>query len=119
MRISDWSSDVCSSDLYNLRSVAGLSVEKQLQRLQMLVEVERTNHRNDFPGRQSGHQSTSAARCSRGRIEEHTMLLGRSTVLKHMACRTDASERSEERRVGKECVSTCRSRCSRDHSKKK
>src|SRR3546814_15546337 len=82
MRISDWSSDLCSSDL-----------EKQLQRLQMLVEVERTNHRNDFPGRQSGHQSTSAARCSRGRIEEHTMLLGRSTVLKHMACRTEDRKR--------------------------
>src|SRR3546814_17116039 len=27
--------------------------------------------------------------------------------------------RSEERRVGKECVSTCRSRCSPYHSKKK
>src|SRR3546814_19592540 len=26
--------------------------------------------------------------------------------------------RSEERRVGKECVSTCRSRCSQYHSKK-
>src|SRR3546814_14759979 len=25
------------------------------------------------------------------------------------------SERSEERRVGKECVSTCRSRCTPDH----
>src|SRR3546814_13691578 len=28
-------------------------------------------------------------------------------------------QRSEERRVGKECVSTCRSRCSPYHSKKK
>src|SRR3546814_21159504 len=28
-------------------------------------------------------------------------------------------DRSEERRVGKECVSTCRSRWSPDHSKKK
>src|SRR3546814_13085239 len=27
--------------------------------------------------------------------------------------------RSEERRVGKECVSTCRSRCSRSHENKK
>src|SRR3546814_18830388 len=27
--------------------------------------------------------------------------------------------RSEERRVGKECVSTCRSRCAPDHLKKK
>src|SRR3546814_16483863 len=29
-----------------------------------------------------------------------------------------SSDRSEERRVGKECVSTCRSRCSPDHLKK-
>src|SRR3546814_13112162 len=28
-------------------------------------------------------------------------------------------ERSEERREGKECVSTCRSRCAQDHEKKK
>src|SRR3546814_11639979 len=32
---------------------------------------------------------------------------------------TDPEQRSEERRVGKECVSTCRSRWSPDHSKKK
>src|SRR3546814_14376544 len=31
---------------------------------------------------------------------------------------TDARRRSEERRVGKECVSTCRSRWSPYHSKK-
>src|SRR3546814_18599389 len=31
----------------------------------------------------------------------------------------DATHRSEERRVGKECVSTCRSRWSPYHSKKK
>src|SRR3546814_16787479 len=33
--------------------------------------------------------------------------------------RTISSERSEERRVGKECVSTCRSRWSPYHEKKK
>src|SRR3546814_11148575 len=31
---------------------------------------------------------------------------------------TSAARRSEERRVGKECVSTCRSRCSPYHYKK-
>src|SRR3546814_14591299 len=31
----------------------------------------------------------------------------------------DAKRRSEERRVGTECVSTCRSRCSPYHQKKK
>src|SRR3546814_11616584 len=34
-------------------------------------------------------------------------------------CRAYADKRSEERRVGKECVSTCRSRWSPDHSKTK
>src|SRR3546814_15556076 len=33
--------------------------------------------------------------------------------------RSDSRRRSEERRVGKECVSTCRSRWSRYHEKKK
>src|SRR3546814_18631451 len=35
------------------------------------------------------------------------------------ACNIGLEPRSEERRVGKECVSTCRSRCSPYHSKKK
>src|SRR3546814_20151226 len=33
-------------------------------------------------------------------------------------CSPPSGVRSEERRVGKECVSTCRSRCSPYHSKK-
>src|SRR3546814_12902374 len=35
------------------------------------------------------------------------------------AFRAGLQNRSEERRVGKECVSTCRSRCEPYHSKKK
>src|SRR3546814_16591882 len=34
-------------------------------------------------------------------------------------CGTNISRRSEERRVGKECVRTCRSRWSQEHLKKK
>src|SRR3546814_10120279 len=66
MRISDWSSDVCSSDLFQV---------------------------NPMPG---GHRASPSARW-RGRA----------------ACRARRrTARSEERRVGKECVSTCRSRWS-------
>src|SRR6056297_568008 len=36
-----------------------------------------------------------------------------------MSCTASGSPRSEERRVGKECVSTCRSRWSPYHEKKK
>src|SRR3546814_6229165 len=68
MRISDWSSDVCSSDLITTARAAGVICVA----LDTQAEV-------------------SSRRCR---------------------CR---SARSEERRVGKECVSTCRSRWSPYH----
>src|SRR3546814_4864887 len=69
MRISDWSSDVCSSDL---------------------------SRRTHAPLRSATSAPTSP---------------GRSTG----TARSVAPRRSEERRVGKECVSTCRSRWSPYH----
>src|SRR3546814_5910759 len=68
MRISDWSSDVCSSDLV---CAAALS-----------------------------RRSACSDAAARGLIFHHRF--------RHPA-------RSEERRVGKECVSTCRSRWSPYH----
>jgi hypothetical protein len=53
-----------------------VGVEERLQRPEMLVEVERANHRDDFLGKQSGRQSSSTARCLRDRVEEHGTLLG-------------------------------------------
>src|SRR3546814_996816 len=74
MRISDWSSDVCSSDLPG------------------------TGYRgNSHPGR-SGASSLSAHRLQ--------ILPDKLSGLRALL------SRSEERRVGKECVSTCRSRWS-------
>src|SRR3546814_8511648 len=68
MRISDWSSDVCSSDL-------ALEDRRRVGSAFGLGRIE-------------------------GRVGDH---LSRRTL------------RSEERRVGKECVSTCRSRWSPYH----
>src|SRR3546814_17269190 len=42
----------------------------------------------------------------------------RATGLAHRVLRHVGRDRSEERRVGKECVSTCRSRWSPDHQQK-
>src|SRR3546814_19298801 len=66
MRISDWSSDVCSSDL---------------------------------------NTTTSSRRLRNSGLNDDRT--------------TSMTLRSEERRVGKACVSTCRYRWSRSHSKKK
>src|SRR3546814_14103921 len=74
LRISDWSSDVCSSDLL------------------------RRCHRADGFGIVGGIEVARGDAVARERAGKET--------------------RSEERRGGKECVSTCRSRWSPDHEKK-
>src|SRR3546814_21026241 len=102
MRISDWSSDVCSSDLLvadRVQPVTGFDVADGIghQRANLLVaEVSLPS----VGGLVGAHRSSSmnVESCVRS------------------AC---APRRSEERRVGNECVSTCRSRWSPYHSKKK
>src|SRR3546814_1634679 len=83
MRISDWSSDVCSSDLGRVPSagVAGAAL----------------------PGSGRNRMSILPRWCTGA----HDSV---SQIVASMASRS--SRRSEERRVGKECVSTCRSRWS-------
>src|SRR3546814_14653975 len=80
MRISDWSSDVCSSDL----ATAGKSPGS--------------------PGRRI--PDASPDRCA-------------ASASDSASPRHDRAGRSDERRVGKECVSTCRSGWSPYHAKKK
>src|SRR3546814_10225715 len=85
MRISDWSSDVCSSDLH----------------AEMDAKLVRLRPRKNLHDRQQPVEA-------RGRYP--TLLLDEG-VPHHR----DLCDRSEERRVGKECVSTCRSRWSPYH----
>src|SRR3546814_6525722 len=77
MRISDWSSDVCSSDLSSLSPI--------------LVS-------DPFP-----------------LFITSSPPLPAPTSLSPILVSRNPSPRSEERRVGKECVSTCRSRWSPYH----
>src|SRR3546814_19884183 len=89
MRISDWSSDVCSSDLpAQPDDVGGLGVEQADAGDVMLESV--FAQRED-PGRRVRHGKQPP----RGLVDAAVGGLS-----------------SEERRVGKECVSTCRSRWS-------
>src|SRR3546814_2754509 len=86
MRISDWSSDVCSSDLVDYLGLATLLTRdgEYARAEQALANIDPTAEGVDL-------------------IQYHTV---RGLL---------ALERSEERRVGKECVSTCRSRWSPYH----
>src|SRR3546814_6825645 len=78
MRISDWSSDVCSSDLF-----VGIAIDNPANVTQFLQRLP----------------------------VNYPILIGEGAA--HTLARQLG--RSEERRVGKECVSTCRSRWSPDH----
>src|SRR3546814_9259319 len=80
MRISDWSSDVCSSDLRFCRSTSAVT---------FLTE-------------------NSAMYIDNERLASEAMASNEWMSSPKVA-------RSEERRVGKECVSTCRSRWSPYH----
>src|SRR3546814_18072104 len=99
MRISDWSSDVCSSDLINYE-ICVLTALRERLRCKEIWVVGADRYRNpddDLP------------RDFETRRADYYRELGRSE---------DAGAfvtRSEERRVGKECVSTCRSRWSPYH----
>src|SRR3546814_16184267 len=102
MRISDWSSDVCSSDLCQNRAA---------DRVGSAADPGAAGNRQDSYGwahdlrageaRKEGGYRRQWSRCD------------------PEPARQGYRGRSEERRVGKECVSTGRSRWSPVHEKKK
>src|SRR3546814_18303488 len=116
MRISDWSSDVCSSDLSKHAgrpssaspSLIACSNETALNHrlaLRNLLQI----------------LSRTAVGLIRASMDRPARCCAMDPRVKHEDDRMRGSEggvtpqRSEERRVGKECVSTCRSRWSPYH----
>src|SRR3546814_20264672 len=101
MRISDWTSDVCSSDL-------------------VPAIINRVTYTGDL-----GYEIWVAPEYQR-RLYQEIMVAGKDLGIVNFGMRALLSlrleknfpTRSEERRVGKEWVSTCRSRWSPSHSKK-
>src|SRR3546814_19822447 len=103
MRISDWSSDVCSSDLTPFAS-SRVSPSNQLAQHRQRV---RPHHRC------SGELLTAAWIASR--TGQYSAWPG-ATTSKWFAPATDTTItlRQEERRVGQECVGTVRYRWARE-----
>src|SRR3546814_13922716 len=105
MRISDWSSDVCSSDLQG----QGFG-----DRVELVAIDLGGNSGRAFS--QFGHAYTPSTVMPMLRALPATV---RTAASRSAAVRSGdlvlAISNSEERRVGKECVSTCRSRLSPYH----
>src|SRR3546814_19198198 len=104
MRISDWGSDVCSSDL--VVGLHRLLEPDQVEALQATPEPDGMRHRQALVG--VYHQSDAVADRRAHRRHALDVLADVGLADAHL----HRLERSEERRVGKECVSTCRSRWS-------
>src|SRR3546814_17397716 len=103
MRISDWSSDVCSSDLQAERNTG--TVMPGFTHLQTAQPVTFGHHLMAYAEMLLRDRGRLAA--ARKRLNESP--LG-AAALAGTSFPIDRHDRSEERRVGKTCVSTCRSR---------
>src|SRR3546814_14786068 len=96
MRISDWSSDVCSSDL---SLTAEDSADAYAAKNAHAVLTTNSTSIRFVDGATAVHSDPEWS--MQGVNEPHLAAFKR--ILEYV-------QRSEERRVGKECVSTCRSR---------
>src|SRR3546814_13750533 len=97
MRISDWSSDVCSSDLHDVQDiliVAQHILQRRVERARLIL----LGRADEFIFEAEAVE----------KLAQHRIVMMRETF-------ELAERRSEERRVGKECVSTCRYRWSPYH----
>src|SRR3546814_18529299 len=92
MRISDWSSDVCSSDLPLLFDVGTIP----------------------FP--HEGHEQDALDALDAACRAKETGHAPAAFIVEPLILAAGGMLRSDERRVGKECVSTCSSRWSPDPS---
>src|SRR3546814_20125790 len=125
MRISDWSSDVCSSDLFEWGTEYGWSetgkVKPGVAAPSLGTRFTTTNVPTLRPGEFLVKVSDLSLAKLLGIITTQlepvsNQLSDLVTTVTEQSCTVDThTQRSEALRVGKEWLSTCRSRCSTDH----
>src|SRR3546814_12482994 len=121
MRISDWSSDVCSSDLREIGQVkvGKIPFARKVESFLLVRPIPSNSFEENSPPRLRPRPECYS-------LEEAWQGFDRRCHISVLSCfeavpgmifcisRRSAS-RPEERRVGKECVGTCRSRWSPFH----
>src|SRR3546814_13205891 len=111
MRISDWSSDVCSSDLHIFDiGIVAAALAQGIARYAIILPPRNGRRiiveevvRHEFEARPAIPAQIGV------NLPFPMLAIDRSGAAPQITVQLGAT-RSEERRVGKECVSTCRSR---------
>src|SRR3546814_18118614 len=133
MRISDWSSDVCSSDLFTeaivgkAKSSRGDFTASEDDNV-LVTGVAQDKNALGFFGFAYYEENTSRLNAVKIKLNADAPAIGPSAaavidgsyqplsrpifIYVNAKAAKEKPQRSEERRVGKECVSTCRSRWS-------
>src|SRR3546814_20550803 len=120
MRISDWSSDVCSSDLSAVAQIDGVvsapaqvAEQRRTDREAVVVDLDVAFFAVDVPRRADLAGQPDEGKILPIEVGGQDEIVARSlgdVVEAAVGVFLQPPERSEERRVGNEGVSTCRSR---------
>src|SRR3546814_5115462 len=112
MRISDWSSDVCSSDL-GMGKQPAVQRRRRVRRggMTRLPEALKDIVARRFRQQQNTGEVPGRAKPCRFRSKVLEGAVEQPRQLEAVVDMNMSIHRSEERRGGNECDSTCRSRC--------
>src|SRR3546814_14526909 len=121
MRISDWSSDVCSSDLaIDAREAEGQKLENRLIRIEKMQIADASVNGSiasitlrfeaDIAAVTRDREGNVIAGSMTDAVPTHDVWTFSRDIKSDDPNWKLSETRSEERRVGKECVSTCRYR---------
>src|SRR3546814_13682949 len=111
MRISDWSSDVCSSDLGIGGVIGGNSSTERALAIALDAAAQEGFRTRMFGGEDMARLPLYNPRATMRTDDERAFV----DAVRDASALIIASPRSEERRVGKACVSTCRTRWCPNH----
>src|SRR3546814_12971081 len=122
MRISDWSSDVCSSDLTTdmtaaMKAARNLLTSEQAPHVRVIKEFLDTRSGRNVSATILDEKTAqvSAPSAGGGAVRWLIIAVAMFAIGFGGVFAVKTFFRSEARRVGKECVSTCISRWSPDH----
>src|SRR3546814_20133106 len=126
MRISDWSSDVCSSDLPSSLPLRLDGEVPNLGKFAACRRVARTIYLGSAPTATASNRGIEDRRVKLGCVMPGESPAVFGDALRRLSTAATylypdgprywySTQRSEERRVGQECVSTCRYRWSPAH----